>query len=134
MCDKWWGASFVEGASKAAVIISGRKGLGPNGYGNDPDSCMPGQGYHCDPFERQVIFYDVEELGQAAAGIRDAWTVVPYMIWRPTQFFSRDARGHSCGELGGMTVDRAGSRLFMVEKGLGDNNEAVVHVWSVSGK
>jgi hypothetical protein len=134
MCDKWDGGSFVESVSGRAVLLLGSKGLGTNHYGAPPfeDSCLNDYGYHCDPFERQVIFYDVEELGSVARGERDPWTVVPYRVWRPQEFFSRDARGQTCGEVGGIAVDASGGRLFMIEKGLGENNSAVVHVWSLN--
>jgi hypothetical protein len=133
MCDKWVGGSFVENEEKSAVIILGVKGLGENGYGQptSPEACNPYQGYHCDPLERQVIFYDVHELGQAAQGKRDAWSVVPYDIWRPEEFYLGKANGTTCGEAGGMAFDPQTGRVFMVEKGLGDNNAAVVHVWEV---
>jgi hypothetical protein len=133
MCDKWLGGSFVESGEKRAIIFFGVKGLGENGYGQpqNENACNPYQGYHCDPLERQVIFYDIDELGEAAQGKREAWTVVPYQIWRPEEFYLGDTSGYTCGEPGGMTFDPLTRRLFMVEKGLGDNNAAVVHVWVI---
>ncbi|MDY0041611.1 MAG: hypothetical protein RBS57_14960 [Desulforhabdus sp.] len=136
MCDDWRGASFVEAGSKQAIILLGVKGLGDNNYGTLPGGCRGDeQGYHCDPLERQVIFYDVDELGLVAQGVRNAWNVVPYAIWRPTQFYLRDAQGHTCGDVGGMAFDSATQRVFMIERGLGslDDNSAVVHVWTVAG-
>lgn len=92
--------------------------------------CDKSRGYHCGPYERQVIFYDTEELGQAAQGIRNPWSVLPYAIWRPEAFYLKgDSQGNVCGDVGGMAVDNAGRRIFMVERGLGTNNAAVVHVW-----
>lgn len=131
MCDKWLGGSFVESGDQRAILLFGVKGLGDNGYGQ-PESesaCNPYQGYHCDPLERQVIFYDIDELGEAAQGKREAWTVVPYHIWRPAEFYLGDVNGYTCGETGGMTFDPLTHRLYMVEKGVGENNAAVVHVW-----
>ena len=134
MCDKWVGGSFIENGDQRAILLYGAKGLGENLYGSPPgeDACNPYQGYHCGPFERQVIFYDIDELGQAAQSLQDAWTVVPYHIWRPDVFFLGDSDGYTCGETGGMTYDPSSRRLFMVEKGLGDNNSAVIHVWYVN--
>jgi hypothetical protein len=135
MCDKWLGGSFVESGQKRAIILLGVKGLGSNRYGQPQSGdCDQYQGYHCDPFERQIIFYDVEELAQVAQGNRDPWTVLPYAIWRPQEFFN--AQGQTCmeeGGVGGMTQDPGGQRIFMIERGLGGNNAAVVHVWTVSG-
>jgi len=136
MCDKWEGGGFVESGEKRAIILLGIKGLGDNSYGSPPgpDACQDSQGYHCDPFERQVIFYDVDELGEVARGSRDAWSVVPYATWRPEEFYLGDAAGQTCGEVGGMAVDTAGRRVFMLERGLGghtNENSAVIHVWTV---
>jgi hypothetical protein len=81
-----------------------------------------------------VIFYDVDELGAVAGGSRDAWTVLPYITWRPEEFYLGDAAGQTCGQVGGMAVDTGGQLVFMIEKGLGghtNENQAVVHVWSL---
>jgi hypothetical protein len=137
MCDKWEGGGFVESGEKRAMILLGSKGLGDNTYGTPPppaDACEGDQGYHCDPFERQVIFYDVDELGAVAGGSRDAWTVLPYITWRPEEFYLGDAAGQTCGQVGGMAVDTGGQLVFIIEKGLGghtNENQAVVHVWSL---
>lgn len=136
MCDKWEGGGFVESGQKRAIILLGKKGLGSNYYGDPPsaNACEQSRGYHCDPYERQIIFYDVDELGQVAQGTRNPWSVTPYTIWRPQEFLLGDAQGQTCGETGGMVVDSAKSRVFMIEKGFGghqNENAAIVHVWSV---
>ena len=93
-CDKWEGGAFLESGEARTILLLGTKGLGTNVYGEQPDPsfCLDDRGYHCDPFERQVIFYDVDELGAAARGERDAWTVVPYATWRPAEFYLGNAR------------------------------------------
>lgn len=130
MCDEWEGGSFVEHGSKRAVLLLGKKGLGPNHYGEPPraGTCEGDKGYHCDPYERQVLFYDVDELGAAALGQRKPWSVRPYAVWRPKELL---IQGQTCGQVGGMAFDPTGRRIFMIEKGLGDNNGAAVHVWTV---
>lgn len=148
MCDAWSGAGFVESGSKRAILILGQKSstncyycgdpVDPTGcpYATTPPACATywcneSRGYHCGPYERQVIFYDTDELGQAAKGLRDPWTVLPYALWRPTTFY---LQGYTCGDVGGMAVDPTRGRVFMVERGLGegDINAAAVHVWTVS--
>ena len=138
MCDKWEGGGFVESGDNRAIILLGYKGLGTNCYDEPPvecnDPCSDSHGYHCQPYERQVIFYDVDELGAVAGGSLDPWSVVPYAIWRPEEFYLRDTEGHTCGEVGGVAVDTGGQRVFMIEKGFGghtNENSAIVHVWSV---
>ena len=128
MCDAWEGGSFVNTPSRNAVLLVGRKGLGPNGYGEPPPGgCGESKGYNCDPYERQVLFYDADELGAVALGQRESWTVLPYAVWRPAEFL---LQGHTCGEVGGMAYDPHGRRLFIIERGIGENNSAVVHVWT----
>jgi hypothetical protein len=94
------------------------------------DPCGDAHGYHCQPYEREIIFYDVHELGQSALGEQDCWVVLPYETWRPDQFFLGES---PCSNVGGMAADADGGRLFMVERGLGglDTNAIVVHVWSL---
>ncbi|MBP7745226.1 MAG: hypothetical protein KA383_03780 [Phycisphaerae bacterium] len=134
MCDDWTGGAFVESATARAILLLGYKGLGSNCYDEPPvdceDPCSEAHGYHCQPYERQVIFYDVHAIGQSAQGEQDPWVVVPYTIWRPTEFYLQTA---PCWNMGGMAFDAAGRRLFMVERGLGEGeaNAAVVHVWSL---
>jgi len=152
MCDQWSGAGFVERGSKRAIVILGHKGCTNCYYcdetATDPEChatprpgecdrrCNESRGYHCGPYKRQVIFYDVDELGQVVGGARSPWSVLPYQVWEPTEFYLTPTDGNTCGDVGGMTYDSAGARLFMVERGLGgyDNqNAALVHVWSVAG-
>ncbi len=133
MCDDWGGASFVDNGARRSIMILGLKGLGNNCYDEPPtqchDPCGDTHGYHCHPYERQVLLYDVHALGEIAQGRRDPWAVLPYAVWRPQEFYLSDA---ICWNTGGMAFDQQGGRLFMVERGLGgDTNAAVIHVWSV---
>ena len=134
MCDEWTGGAFVDSGAKQAIMLLGYKGLGSNCYDEPPvqchDPCSQNHGYHCQPYERQVIFYDVQQLGKTALGQQDAWTVLPYTIWRPAEFY---LSGSPCWNAGGMAYDAQGKRLFMAERGLGESelNAVVVHVWSV---
>jgi hypothetical protein len=134
MCDDWSGGAFVESGSKRAIMLLGYKGLGGNCYDEPPvecdDPCSDSHGYHCHPYERQVIFYDVDQIGSIALGSLDPWTVAPYTIWRPTEFFITSP---ACWNVGGMAFDETGKRLFVVERGLGESEEnaLVVHVWQV---
>jgi hypothetical protein len=133
MCDNWTGADFVDVGHRRAILLLGYKGLGRNCYDHPPidceDPCGDDHGYHCAPYERQVIFYDVDELGRSALGEGNPWEVLPYRVWRPQEFF---LRGHTCGDAGGLAFDTQGQRLFLVERGLGGGgaNQAAVHVWT----
>jgi len=134
MCDDWTGGAFVEDGDRRAIMLLGYKGLGGNCYDEPPvechDPCSDSHGYHCQPYERQVIFYDVHELGRSALGRQNPWIVLPYTIWRPAEFYLDD---NPCWNAGGMAFDEENGRLFMVERGLGvsETNATVVHVWTV---
>jgi hypothetical protein len=133
MCDDWTGAAFVDNGSRRAIVLLGYKGLGENCYDEPPvechDPCSDFHGYHCQPYERQIIFYDVHELGHSARGEQDPWIVVPYAIWRPTEFYLVT---NPCANAGGMTFDPRGRRLFVAERGLGgDTNAIAIHVWEL---
>jgi hypothetical protein len=142
MCDEWEGGAFVEGppapdgTARAAILLAGVKGLGDNCYDEPPvtcdDPCSQSHGYHCAPYERQILLYDVTELGEARLAGRDPWTILPYAVWRPTELY---LQGNACWTLGGLTFDPAARRLYLVERGLGESeqNAAVVHVWTVGG-
>ncbi|WP_291321868.1 hypothetical protein [Desulfonatronospira sp.] len=132
MCDNWTGGAFVDDGISRSIMLLGYKGLGSNCYGGAEcqDPCNDYQGYHCNPYERQVLFYDVHALGEIASGKRDPWTVLPYALWRPDEFY---LQGPTCWNAGGMTFDSDNQRIFMVERGIGgEMNAAVVHVWHVS--
>lgn len=134
MCDEWNGGAFVDNGITRAIMLLGYVGLGENCYDEPPvecnDPCSAAHGYHCQPYERQVIFYDVHELGHSATGNQDPWVVLPYATWRPEEFY---LTGNPCWNVGGMTFDPISRRLFMVERGLGESeaNAVVVHVWSL---
>ena len=149
MCDDWTGASFIQAGDKATIAIVGLKGTTNCYYCNDPvdDSecavepllgecditCNEDRGYHCGPYRRQVLLYDTEELGRAASGEIDPWSVLPYAVWEPKELYLQNP---CCYNMGGMAFDAGGQRMFITERGLGegDMNAAVVHVWSVSSE
>ena len=70
-----------------------------------PGECTPlcneGRGYHCGPYEQQVIFYGTEELGEAAQRLRAPWEVLSYTVRRPEAFYLGDAVVQTCGDVGG---------------------------------
>ena len=124
----------MDDGTRRAIMLVGYKGLGANCYDEPPvechDLCSASHGYHCQPYERQVILYDVHELGHSALGNQDPWVVLSYVIWRPAQFYLGD---NPCWNMGGMTFDEDSGRLFIAERGLGGGeiNAAVVHVWAL---
>ena len=149
MCDDWTGAAFIQAGDRATIVIAGLKGTTNCYYCGDPmddSECMvttlPGEcdllcneerGYHCGPYMRQVLLYDTQELGRAALGEIDPWSVLPYAIWQPEELYLPSP---CCYNMGGMDFDAENGRIFITERGLGEGemNAAVVHVWTVSGE
>ncbi len=149
MCDSWDGGGFIGTREKNAIVLLGHKGSTNCYYcdetGDDPEChvtpvngecvryCDEGRGYHCGPYHREILFYDTGQLAGAAQGVVSPWEILPYEIWRPTDFFLSGT--NVCGGVGGMAYDEANHRLFAIERGLGGHqgeNAAVVHVWRVN--
>lgn len=146
MCDDWSGAAFLQSGERAAIAIAGLMGTTNCYYCGDPvdDSechgtpllgecdlmCNESRGYHCGPYVRQILLHDTTQLGEAALGERQPWSVLPHAIWQPSDLYLPNP---TCANLGGMEFDLSGGRMFLIERGLGEGerNPAVVHVWTV---
>ena len=77
--DEWEGGVWVEADGKEAVLIVGRKSMGPERYGlPEEGDCSQHQGYHGDPYAPQILFFDPADLVAAAQGGREPWQTVPY--------------------------------------------------------
>ncbi len=112
-CDHWNGGAWLTGnEGKEAVVITGRKSLGEERYGPAIEGdCFPYKGYHCSPYESQILFYDPEDLAQVAKGNKKPWESIPYATFRPQKYF-----WPSCpGSLGGTTFDRKRKLLYVVQ-------------------
>jgi len=70
--DWWRGASWINVGGRHAVVVVGSKALGETRYGPpQPGDCNQYQGYHGDPYEPQILFFDPDDLAAAANGDRD---------------------------------------------------------------
>lgn len=121
----------MEAGGASAVLLVGRKGLGPNCYGTEADcggdTCESSKGYHAYPYEPQILFYDPEELGQVAAGSREPWSVVPYETYSP----AAEVFDPACAVFGAAAYDRERALLYVTEQTAGPWGETAVHVWRV---
>ncbi len=135
-CDEWSGGAWIEQENKAAVLIVGRKSLGERRYGLPaPGDCETAKGWHCDPYEPQILFYDPEELALAARGLKKPWEISPYARMTP--------KGHlwpTCHwRLPGAALDRQRGLLYIVQYAA-DGTVSVyekyplVHVFKISPK
>lgn len=127
--DTWGGAVWIGEAGLRGILFFGLKGLGDNCYG-DPGvecpapACDPYRGWHSDPYEPQILFYDPDEV---LGGASQPWDSLPYHVYRPlTEVFDPD-----CGVLSSASYDRADRLIYVAERTAGPDGETVVHVWEV---
>jgi len=131
--DQWAGGAWVDTGSLQGILIFGLKGLGPNCYGTPgvdcpSPACTPDQGYHADPYEPRILFYDPGQVAEIVAGLRDPWDIQPYTHDSPqAEVFDPD-----CGVLGAVAHDRERGLLYVAEQAAGPWGETAIHVWQVS--
>ena len=132
--DQWGGGAWIETPTRHGILIFGLKGLGDNCYGTPgidcPEpACLYDQGYHSDPYEPRILFYDPDEVAQIVAGTRNPWDIQPYTHYSPqTEVFDPD-----CGFLSAVAVDRERGLIYVAERTAGPFGETAIHVWEVGG-
>ncbi len=131
--DTWGGAAWVDTGAVHGVLLFGLKGLGDNCYG-DPgvecpaDACEPYRGWHSDPYQPQILFYDPGQIAEVAAGTRDPWDVLPYSSFALTsQVIDPD-----CAHLAGVAHDPINGLIYVTEAEAGEFGETAVHVWKTN--
>lgn len=137
--DSWQGAAWLTLGSKQAVIIVGRKGLGPVYYGpTRPGDCYDWKGYHASGYETQILFYRPEDvLAGAKKRIPNTTTWYRWDSKTPGGSLNR-FMFQECGkEIGGCAYDRENNLLYIseVEAGLASVNDyeelPVIHVLKI---
>jgi len=92
--DGWHGGAWVTTPTSHTVIITGSRAMGPTFYGLPrPGDCSPYKGYHGDPFEPRILFYDPNELAAVARGEKEPWEIIPYLEWNPSEFIFPTCEG-----------------------------------------
>jgi hypothetical protein len=129
-CDVWDGGAWVEAGGKSAVLFVGTKGLGSVRYGEPTsDSCHGGKGYHCDPYEGQIVLYDPDELAEVAQGKKEPWEVLPYAVISESEL---DLPFENCGGgLSEVAYDPVSKKLYIVEHIPG--GKVPIHVFGIQG-
>ncbi len=85
--DSWDAAAWVYTPTQHAVVVTGHRAMGATYYGDArPNDCTIYKGYHGEPYEPRVIFYDPADLALSAQGLKDPATIVPYAEWNPAQY------------------------------------------------
>jgi hypothetical protein len=130
--DYWGGAAWVDTGASHGILLFGLKGLGDNCYG-DPGvecpapACDPYRGWHADPYEPRVLFYDPDHLAEVAAATRNPWKVLPYASHPLTaELFDPD-----CGRPSAVAYDEANHLIYVTEAAVGPFGQTAVHVWKV---
>lgn len=120
--DSWMGAEYINNGSREAIVIVGVKGLGPSYYN---------YGWFAPPYEYQMLFYDVNELAQVAAGQRTPESVIPYLrltLPAPLGVTAEVAGFHPFGPL---AYDEARQRIYIVQNYEGPNATPAIHVYDI---
>ncbi|MCA9997330.1 MAG: hypothetical protein KDE56_16340 [Anaerolineales bacterium] len=134
--DEWEGGAWLTAPSKQAVVITGRKSLGEEYYGEArPGDCDPYKGYHGDPYEPQILFYDPADLAASARGEVEPWDVLPYERWTVTDILFPTCEGF----LPGAAFDTDNGYLYIIQPGadtVSDEFEPqpVIHVFHLPQK
>lgn len=134
--DSWQGAAWLRLGDKQAIIVVGRKGLGPLYYGMPrPGECYDYKGYHASAYEAQMLFYSPEQILRGARrSVPDTPTAYRWTAETPGGGLDRFMFQSCRKEIGGIAFDRAHNLLYIseVNAGLSDANEweeiPVVHV------
>ncbi len=130
--DAWNGGAWLESSDKAAVLIVGMKGQGPNCYGTQEecggDPCRPSKGYHGYPYDPQILFYSPKDFVEVLNGNQDPWTVLPQEIYSAADVVLGNS---ACAELGSAAYDSERKILYITEQNAGSFGETVVHVWEI---
>lgn len=109
--DQWNAAAWVDSPEKHAVVVVGRRSMGKTYYGDArPGDCTIDKGYHGEPYEPRILFYDPADLSLAAQNKKDPTTIVPYLEWNPSKFFVKDCNY----EITGVTYDEASQLLYIL--------------------
>ncbi len=131
--DWWQGASWISAGGQHAVVVVGSKALGETRYGApQPGDCNQYQGYHGDPYEPQMLFFDPAELAAVANGSRNPSSIEASAIYRP----QADIYKTCFGMLAGAAYDPDRQRLYITQLSADTLNQfepmPLVHVYKVS--
>jgi hypothetical protein len=109
--DHWEAAAFLSTSQKHAVVVVGRRAMGETFYGDGrATDCDPYKGYHGEPYEPRIVFYNPDDLAEAAQGKKDPTTIVPYFEWNPSEFINATCEG----ELTGSVYDEQNRLLYVL--------------------
>ena len=129
--DRWDAAAWLSTSDAHAVVVVGRRSMGETYYGDArPDDCDIYKGYHGDPYEPRMAFYDPADLASVVEGDVDPWDVLPYLEWDPSEYIVKTCDG----ELTGAVYDEENRLFYVLHVGadtVGGESQPLVYVWRV---
>ena len=130
--DEWSGAAWLRTGERSAVVFVGTKGKGTCWYGNEQGPCLDceNRGWWSDEFSGQILFYDVLELAQVAAGNLEPWEPQPYAVLEADEFLFHISSAQQKHHLGAACFDSRHGYLYVFEP-FADGAKPLVHVWSL---
>ena len=132
--DEWSGAAWVTAGNKSAVVFAGTKGTGDCWYGDQNGPCLDCQGergWWSTGFEGRFIFYDPDDLANAAAGTMELWEPQPYAALNVDQYLYHIESSQQWYHLGAACFDHTRGFLYVFEPYV-DNDKPIIHVWKVN--
>jgi len=132
--DEWSGAAWITAGNKSAVVFAGTKGTGDCWYGDQNGPCLDCQGergWWSTGFEGRFIFYDPDDLANAAAGTMELWEPQPYAALNVDQYLYHIESSQQWYHLGAACFDRTRGFLYVFEPYV-DNDKPIIHVWKVN--
>lgn len=121
--DRWTGGAWLTVGNKHAVVIVGRKALGPVYYGEArPQDCTADKGYHGTPYQTQMLFYAPQALAAAGNGKIHPTTVSPWYVWdqkTPGGGFHEYMFANCAQHTGGVAYDRTRNLLYVAQTNAG---------------
>lgn len=152
MMDRWRSVAYLSAGKNAAFVFCGIKTVGDYWYGFSDSTVYPileppevpypeipdwphnRRGWWSDSLEVSLLFYDTDELGEAAKGSVNSWDPQPYFRMNITNYFLRPIYEHEREKkhpLGGMAYDPESGHLYINEL-RADSERAVCHVFKVT--
>ncbi len=129
----------TQAASYEGVYEPGHA-KGANWYGQSPHKCSQNKGWHANPYEPRLYFYDISEIESAT----NPWDPQPYLSTSPLELYrhpSATGVDPNCGPpfFGGMTWDPTQERLLVLQAKAFDpsggsawRKGCVIHEWRLT--
>lgn len=154
--DQWSGGAWLSADQGAAVVLVGTKAMGQSWYGfadgtvwpqdcaeqtsstcpEPPEWPYDDRGYWAEGYQAQMIFFDVNELGQVAVGEMETYSPQPYAVFDLSPYLfdpELNYEEYKRQLVGAMAFDRENGLIYVVER-LADEYKSVIHVFQIGGE